>query len=250
MGREKFLTACAWAVHFYTALGAVAGLLAIDFTARNDFRSAFIVMAAAVVIDSSDGPLARAVKIRQRVPILDGALLDNVVDYINYVLAPAYLMVQAGTIPRGAGGLALAGFVMVASAYGFCRVDAKTEDNYFRGFPSYWNLVAFYLFCFGLSPIVNAVILAILGVMVFVPIKYIYPNRTEILRPVTITLGIIWAAVTISMLPALPAHNPVLLYISLAFIVYYFATSFVLHLYPAHVGAANGGTAHIVTRDG
>ncbi len=237
MPSEKFLKGCAWAVHLYTALGAVAGLLALNYIAHDEFRAAFIVMAVAVAIDSSDGPLARKVRIRERIPMLDGALLDNVVDYLTYVAAPVFLMLRAGIVPRGAGGLALAAFLMVASAYGFCRTDAKTEDNYFRGFPSYWNLVALYLFCLGFQPFVNAAVLAMLGVMVFVPIKYIYPNRTELMRPLTLTLAVIWAVATVAMLPMLPAHNPILLYISLGFVAYYFVMSFVLHAHPARVAA-------------
>src|SRR6266852_714396 len=159
MPSEKFLKGCAWAVHLYTALGAVAGLLALD---------------------SSDGPLARKVRIRERIPMLDGALLDNVVDYLTYVAAPVFLMLRAGIVPRGAVGLALAAFLMVASAYGFCRTDAKTEDNYFRGFPSYWNLVALYLFCLGFQPMVNAAVLALLGVMVFV--LHAHPARVAARR--------------------------------------------------------------------
>jgi phosphatidylcholine synthase len=123
----------------------------------------------------------------------------------------------------------LAGFVLIASAYGFCRVDAKTDDHYFRGFPSYWNLLAFYLFCLRLGPLANAIVVGILAVMVFTPIKFIYPNRTSSLRPLTLGLAIIWALATIAMLPALPQYNPILLYISLAFIAYYFAMSFILH---------------------
>ena len=237
MPSEKFLKGCAWAVHLYTAFGAVAGLLALNYIAHDDFRGAFIVMGVAVAIDSSDGPLARKLRIRERIPMLDGALLDNVVDYLTYVAAPVFLILRAGIVPRGAGGLALAAFLMVASAYGFCRTDAKTEDNYFRGFPSYWNLVALYLFCLGFSPAANSAVLVVLAVMVFVPIKYIYPNRTELMRPLTLGFAMIWALATAAMLPALPAHNPILLYTSLAFVVYYFVMSFALHVHPARVAA-------------
>lgn len=186
-------------------------------------------MAVAIAIDSSDGPLARMLEVRRRIPHFDGAMLDNVVDYLNYVLAPVFLMLRAGILRPGYGGLGLAGFVMVASGYGFCHVDAKTDDNYFRGFPSYWNLVAFYLFCLGLGPLANAIIVTVLAVMVFIPIKFIYPNRTSPLRALTLTLAVIWGVLTLAMLPALPRSNPLLLYSSLAFIAYYFVTSFILH---------------------
>jgi len=237
MARERFLTGCAWAVHLYTALGAVAGLVAFNYIARSEWRGAFAAMAIAVVIDSSDGPIARALRARERIPFFDGALLDNIVDYLNYVAAPVFLMLRARIIPGGGAGATVAGFAMVASAYGFSRIDAKTEDNYFRGFPSYWNLVALYLFCLGFPPVINTTVIAILAVMVFVPIKYIYPNRTELMRPLTLSLAAIWAIATVAMLPMLPRHSDVLLYTSLGFVVYYFVMSIALHAHPARVAA-------------
>jgi phosphatidylcholine synthase len=225
---EKFLTLCAWGVHAYTALGAVLGLLSIEYAAHLEFRASFAAMALAIAIDSSDGVLARAVDVSRRLPRFDGVLLDNVVDYLTYVLAPVFLMLRAGILMPGVGGLVLGSVVMLASAYGFCQVDAKTEDHYFLGFPSYWNLVAFYLFCLRLPPLANAAIVAGFAAMVFVPIKYIYPSRTVPLRSLTITLGIIWGIVTVAMLPMLPRVNSLMLGVSLSYIAYYFVVSFVL----------------------
>ncbi len=152
---QKFLTACAWGVHLYTALGAALGLLAIFFASRGDFRASFLAMGAATIIDCSDGPLARWLMVKIRVPTFDGALLDNIVDYLTYTVAPVFLMLEAGIIPDSRWGLALACFVMLASVYGFCHTEAKTPDHYFLGFPNYWNLVAFYLYCLGSGTIVQ-----------------------------------------------------------------------------------------------
>jgi phosphatidylcholine synthase len=223
------LRLCAWGVHLYTALGAVAGLLSIDYAARGDFRASFVAMAAATAIDSSDGPLARVLEVRRRIPHFDGALLDNIVDYLTYVLAPVFLMLRAGVLVPGPVGYAIGALVMVASGYGFCHVEAKTDDHYFRGFPSYWNLVAFYLYCLEFGAPVSTIIVAIFAVMVFVPIKYIYPNRTGPLRALTLTLAMVWGAITLALLAALPAHHPMLLFASLSFIAYYLVASFILH---------------------
>jgi len=237
MASSRFLTGCAWVVHLYTATGAVAGLVALNDIANGDLRGAFTMMAIATAIDATDGPLARAVHVRQRIPFFDGALLDNIVDYLNYVAVPVFLILRARLVPEGPMGAMIAGFVMIASGYGFSRTDAKTEDNYFRGFPSYWNLVALYLFSLGFSAAINAVIIAILALMVFVPIKYIYPNRTELMRPLTLVLAAIWTAATVAMLPMLPGHSNILLYTSLGFVVYYFVMSFALHAHPSRVAA-------------
>jgi len=227
-GSRLLLLACAWGVHLYTALGAVFGVLAIHYAGVGDYRASFIAMAITIAIDSSDGTLARFFKVKSRVPGFDGALLDNIVDYLTYVVAPVYFVICAGLV-SGAVGYAVSGFVLVASAYQFCQTEAKTTDHFFLGFPSYWNLVVFYLYCLHWSVIASEAVLALFGVMVFVPIKYIYPSRTRPLRPLTVTLGMIWGGITLAMLPSLPAVNPILLYLSLAYIAYYFIASFALH---------------------
>ena len=219
----------AWAVHAYTASGAVAGLLALDLAAQHRFRDSFIMMAIATAIDSSDGVLARRLQVKERIPSFDGALLDNIVDYLTYVVVPAYLMLCAAMLPAGILGYIVAAAVLLSSAYGFCQTNAKTADHYFLGFPSYWNLVAFYLYCFGARPALNAVIILAFAAMVFVPIKYIYPSRTELLRPLTITLGLIWAALIAYLLATLQAPNHVVVLVSFSFIGYYLIMSLALH---------------------
>ena len=205
------------------------GLLAIYAASVGNFRASFIAMGAATIIDCSDGPLARWLMVKIRVPTFDGALLDNIVDYLTYTVAPVFLMLEAGIVPASLWGLGLACFVMLASAYGFCQTKSKTDDHYFLGFPNYWNLVAFYLYCLGAGVIFNIAVLLLLGVMVFVPTRYIYPNRTVPLRALTLTLGIVWAFVTVAMLFMLPAINRVMLWGALSFIAYYFIASFILH---------------------
>ncbi len=224
------MTAFAWAVHLYTASGAALGMLAIHYAARAEVRAAFAAMGVATIVDATDGPLARWLRVRDRAPALDGTMLDNVVDYLTYVVAPLFLMLRMAILPARWPGLAVAIFAAMASAYGFCRVDAKTEDGYFRGFPSYWNLVALYLFCLKLPAGLNAAVVAALSAMVAMPLKFIYPNRTGPLRKLTLTLSVAWAAVTLGVVAELPACSSTLLYPSLAYVGYYLATSFALQV--------------------
>ncbi len=218
----------AWSVHLYTALGAVAALEAIVFTVRGDVRGAFLWMAAALAIDASDGTLARAARVKEVVPTYDGSKLDDIVDYLNYVFVPIFFAVETGLLPAGIAGL-VAALPLLASAYGFCVATAKTADFFFTGFPSYWNVVVFYMYVFGAPPTVNALVLAALSILVFVPIGYLYPSRQPFLRSLTITLGILWAVATLVAVFRLPERTPLLLYGTLAFPIYYFALSFYLH---------------------
>lgn len=225
---QRIYRVLGWAVHGYTALGAVLGLLAIEFSATGRFRAAFVAMALATVIDSSDGPLARGLKLKQLIPQFDGALLDNLVDYLTYVIAPVFLMLCAKLVPAGLAGWLIAAAVVLSSAFGFCRVNAKTADNYFLGFPSYWNLVAFYLYCFAFSRAINALILLVLAALVWVPSKYIYPSRTARLRRLTLILATLWAVLVAIILFELPHPKPLLVWCSFGFIGYYLVMSFVL----------------------
>src|SRR5687767_12972366 len=120
----------AWAVHFYTATGAVCGFGAVAATVGQDYRTAFLWMIAATFIDATDGVLARAARVRERLPSFDGARLDDIVDYLTYVFAPVFLLYHAGSLPPqwGAGVAAL---VLLSSAYGFASTDAKSDDYFF-----------------------------------------------------------------------------------------------------------------------
>ena len=220
-------SAAAWAVHLYTALGAVCGFGAVLATVQADYRRAFLWMLAATVIDATDGALARAADVKTHAPRFDGARLDDIVDYLTYVFAPAFLMYRAGVLPE-TWGVAVATIILLSSAYGFASTDAKADDHFFTGFPSYWNIVAVYLFAAELPQAINAAVLLVLSALVFVRIGYIYPSRTPELRGLTIGLGAIWALMVVAIILLMPEVPRLLLYGSLFFPVYYTVLSLVL----------------------
>jgi phosphatidylcholine synthase len=219
----------AWLVHFYSALGAVVALLGIRAIEAGDFKYSFQLMAIAVAIDATDGSLARALRVKERLPWFDGARLDDIVDYLNYVVVPCVFLVRAELLPRQ-DELWLAAIPLIASAYGFCRTDAKTSDHFFLGFPSYWNIVAFYLYVLKAPPWINAFLIIILGVMVFVPIKYVYPSRSPRFRWQTNALGVLWGIALLVIMLRLPDPPMELVIASLAYPAYYLALSLWLEL--------------------
>ena len=98
--------------------------------------------------------MARALDVPGLLPRFDGRRLDDMVDFLNYVIVPAVFLVATGLLPHWAWAAA----PVLASAYGFSHVQAKTEDDFFLGFPSYWNIVAIYAWLLGLSAGVIAAI--------------------------------------------------------------------------------------------
>jgi phosphatidylcholine synthase len=220
----------AWLAHLYTALGAVLALFATRAVFQGDFRAAFLALAAAIFVDATDGWLARALRVKEVLPGYDGARLDDIVDYLTYVFVPVLLLWAAGLLPQG-WEMALGSVVLLSSAYGFGQADAKvvTTDHFFTGFPSYWNIVALYLYVWRLPSAVNAAVLLVLALLVFVPIRFIYPSRTVELRGLTITVGALWSALVVVIIWRLPATGGPWTALSLVFPVYYLALSLWLH---------------------
>ena len=96
--------ALGWGVHAYTALGlpiaAVITALLVEPTRTPDtYRWCFLLMVAAVIVDGTDGTLARAVRIKEAVPEFDGRRLDDLVDFLLYTCLPLLLIDRAGVLP-------------------------------------------------------------------------------------------------------------------------------------------------------
>jgi len=219
--------AAAWGVHLLTASSAPAGLLAMLATLRGDARTAFAWMAYTLFVDSIDGTLARHFEVKRVMPTIDGARLDDCVDYFTYVVVPVFFVVQMGMLPAALAA-PVAAVVLVASLFGFGRADAKTDDHLFTGFPSYWNIVVFYLYVLEWPGGASALLLVAFAIGVFVPVRYVYPSRTKTLQPLTLGLGCLWALAMLWAIAHLDARPKPLVAATLLYVVYYFGLSFVL----------------------
>ena len=221
--------AAAWLVHAFTASGALLAYLALRDATSGDLRRAFLWLALATAVDAADGWLARRARVKTQLPHFDGARLDDIVDYLTFVFVPVWVLERAGQLPAGLPGLLVVAAVLLSSAYGFSRADAKTADHFFTGFPSYWNIVALYLVALGIGPWAGAAILLGLAALVFVPIGYVYPSRTPTLRRTTVGAGLVWGALLLWIIATLPAPSRGVTWFSLLFPGYYAVLSLVLH---------------------
>jgi phosphatidylcholine synthase len=219
----------AWLVHLYTATGAVAAFFGVTAVFGGRYREACLWMVGATIVDATDGVLARAGRVAERLPTVDGRRLDDIVDYLTFVFLPVVFLHHSGALPEGWAWV-VASAVLLSSALGFSAADAKTDDHYFTGFPSYWNIVALYLHVMQLSPATNGIVLLILSAMVFWRVRYVYPTRTPLLRRTTLVLGTLWGMMILAIVLALPNVPPVLLAISLFFPVYYTGVSIAANL--------------------
>jgi len=228
----------AWLVHLFTASGAVFGLLALWAIHEGRIVQAFWMMAITIIIDSVDGAMARRAKTKVAAPKIDGALLDNMVDYFTYVMVPAFFLLATDLLPAGWGPLG-ASILVLASAYQFTQSEAKTDDHFFKGFPSYWNIVVFYLYLLPTSEWINLIVVILFSLLVFVPIKYIYPSRLEYLSPNrwlrrgVLAVTLIWGVATAATLVSLPNTNPIFVSVSLSYVVFYLVISLYRTIKPA-----------------
>lgn len=221
----------AWSAHLYTALGLVAAAaiaVLLVHGGAEAFRRCFLLMTAATLIDATDGTFARWVRVKEVLPGFDGRRLDDLIDFLTYTFLPLLLIWRARLLPEDGAILLL--LPLLASAYGFCQTSSKTDDGYFLGFPSYWNLVAFYLYT--LQPLPDwfafAVVL-VFALLTFVPSRYLYPSQRGKLNQVTVWLGAIWAALLVWILWTMPdSPTRPLALVSLFYPVWYLAASWII----------------------
>lgn len=199
-------------VHGLTALGAVLGFQAMLEVAAHRWEAAFAWLGAALIVDGIDGPLARRVGVSKKLPRFSGERLDLIIDYITYVLVPAYIIYEAKLLPEGLGGIGAA-LVLLSSLFHFCDNESKTADGFFVGFPALWNVVAFYMLIFAAPEAINFAVLAVLTVLTFVPLKWLHPVRVARLRTLTLAIVAAWSAAAIAVLllgfPASPGLQAV-----------------------------------------
>jgi phosphatidylcholine synthase len=218
----------AWGVHLFTATGAVWGFLALIAIFNHDFRQAIFWMILAIFVDGFDGMLARWADVKTYASGVDGALLDNILDYLNYVVVPALFLVEADSILPPQFRLTGAAAILLTSAYQFTQVDAKTDDTneyFFKGFPSYWNVVAMYMLIMRLNPWVNLAFLAVFNILVFVPIKYVYPSRSTFAQRTTQILSYLYGIIGIWGAMQYPNVPGWVIWVSFIYVAYYFILS-------------------------
>lgn len=186
------MRAAAFLVHLLTASGAALALVALLAAARSDWAQMFGWLGAALIVDAVDGPLARRLRVPALLPRWSGEVLDLVVDFVTYVFLPAYAVAASGLMPPPwdvAAGAAIA----VTGALYFADRNMKTADNYFRGFPAVWNVVAFYLLLLRPPFPAALTVVALFAALTFAPIRFVHPLRVRRWRALTVTLLGLWA---------------------------------------------------------
>ena len=177
-------------VHLLTASGVLCTLFAFLAISDQAVGNAFLWLGLALLIDAVDGPLARLVDTKRHLPRFSGERLDLIIDYMNYVAVPAFIVVKLSII-QGEMGIVAAALMLLTSLFHFSDMSSKTHDGYFVGFPAIWNVVVFYIVLFELAEMLAFTAIILLSFLTFIPIRWVHPFRVIRLRMVTVAVVLV-----------------------------------------------------------
>jgi phosphatidylcholine synthase len=216
----------AWLVHLYTAMGLLCAAGVAVLVVNGDdasFRGAFFLMMVATAIDATDGWLARKARVKEVLPGFDGRALDDLIDFHTYTSLPLLLLWRADILPGSLGWILV--LPLLAGAYGFSQVHVKTHDGFFLGFPSYWNIIAFYLYVMHPAVVVSVTVIVVFAVLTFIPTPYIYATRGgPFARPMNIGSAIWFVTLSVALFGPVQ-HRRTAAYVSLLYPVMYLVLS-------------------------
>ena len=178
-------------VHFLTGCGILAGFFSLIAVLNNNQKEAFIWLGVAFLIDSIDGTLARKLNVKKNFPHIDGKMLDSIIDFFNYVIIPSVMIYWFKYVPDQFL-IIIPSILIFISIYSYVNLNVLTNDNYYNGFPAIWNVVVLYFYIFGSSQMINFIILTLLILLKFSPLKCIHPLRVNKLKYLSIFFTILW----------------------------------------------------------
>jgi len=185
-----------WMVHLYTATGGVIGMFALLLAADNRTSEAFLVLISTLIIDATDGMIARRLRVSEVLPEFSGAQMDNVIDVFTYIWIPVFIMVHEDLLPHPI----MLAIPVFAAMYAYGQVEMKTPDSFFLGFPSYWNVIALYLYLLKPDAWLATILVVVPAILTFIPTRYLYPSKSNTLWRTSWGLGMIWVVMVMFML--------------------------------------------------
>ncbi len=209
----------AYSVHLFTAAGASLAMLALLEAAQQDWAMMTIWLTVAFIVDGVDGPLARHYDVTENAPIIDGALLDLIIDFLTYVMIPAYALYGSGLMPGWSGWLVVLLIPFASSLY-FADTRMKTADKSFRGFPGCWNMMALAMLVITPPWWVILFLVMVLSAAQFLNLKFVHPVRTARWRIVSLPIAALWIVAIAYAAWTGFAPNPVLTTIVLLTSIY------------------------------
>nr|WP_245248193.1 phosphatidylcholine/phosphatidylserine synthase [Tianweitania sediminis] len=180
----------------FTASGSFLAFLSLVAASEERWTAMFLWLGLALLVDGIDGPIARKLQVKEVLPTWSGELLDNIIDYVTYVLIPAFALYQRGFMGEGLSFLSAA-IIVVSSAIYYADTGMKTKENFFRGFPVVWNMLVFTLFVIEPGEWVSFAIVVAAAIFTFIPMNFLHPVRVKRLRNLNLPVFLAWCAVSL-----------------------------------------------------
>ncbi len=241
MAKRKKVTAPqvkAFSVHLLTASGSFLAFLSLVAASEQRWPAMFWWLGLALAVDGIDGPMARRLQVKEVLPAWSGEMLDNIIDYVTYVLIPAFALYASGFMGTGLSFLSAA-IIVVSSAIYYADTSMKTKENFFLGFPVVWNMIVFTLFVTGPDEYVAFAVVVIAAICSFLPVWFLHPVRVVRLRNLNLVVLALWAVFgAIALLQGLES-NLIVKAGNCVTSVYLFVIGGVLQLFPKLGAAGN-----------
>ena len=186
-------------VHLFTTSGVLLSFFALVASIEQNLELVFFYLALALFIDGIDGSLARMVDVKRHTPHINGENLDNIIDYLNYVFVPVFVIYWLDFVPADLEIIS-AFIILAVSCYTFANSNIKTSDFYFSGFPALWNIVILYFYILDTDPFINFLTICFLAIFTFIPIKYLHPFRVKKFRQLSLSILAVWMITTVIIL--------------------------------------------------
>ncbi|AVM32323.1 phosphatidylcholine/phosphatidylserine synthase [Brucella melitensis] len=183
----------AFSVHLLTASGSFLAFLSVVAASDGRYTAMWWWLGLALFVDGIDGPIARKLEVKYVLPNWSGELLDSIIDYVTYVLIPAFALYQSGFMGTNLSFISGA-IIVVSSAIYYADTGMKTKENFFKGFPVVWNMVVFTLFIVRPGEWVAFGTVVASAILSFLPINFLHPVRVVRLRPLNLTIFLLWCA--------------------------------------------------------
>nr|WP_295467329.1 phosphatidylcholine/phosphatidylserine synthase [Mesorhizobium sp.] len=181
----------AFSVHLFTASGSFLAFVSLVAASEERWTAMFWWLGLALLVDGIDGPVARKLQVKEILPTWSGELLDNIIDYVTYVLIPAFALYQRGFMGENLSFISAA-IIVVSSAIYYADTGMKTKENFFKGFPVVWNMVVFTLFVIEPGEWVSFGVVVVAGILTFVPVNFLHPVRVVRLRWLNLPITLLW----------------------------------------------------------
>ncbi|MFP1632625.1 phosphatidylcholine synthase [Zhengella sp. ZM62] len=183
----------AFSVHLLTASGSFLAFLSLVACAEEQWTAMFLWLGLALFVDGIDGPMARKLQVKEVLPTWSGDMLDNIIDYVTYVLIPAFALYNRGFMGEGLSFLSAA-IIVVSSAIYYADTSMKTKENFFKGFPVVWNMLVFTLFVIEPGEWTSFAAVVFSAVLTFLPVNFLHPVRVKRLREINLPVFLAWCA--------------------------------------------------------